>query len=210
MRTPEQQHSLLETMATVLITVATVATAWCAFQSNIWSGVQEFELHNASGISRQAAFYRMEANQQASMDVQLFSEYVDATILGHDSVASFYLHRMPPRLRSAMHAWLATDPFHDTNAPMHPFGMKEYVRADLKSADSLDRVYEASMIQANDSNGNSDNYVLLTVLFASVMFFGGICSNIKSLSTKRAIVLVSTALLLGAVGWMLTFPISFS
>ncbi|MBS1562099.1 MAG: hypothetical protein JSS89_10875 [Bacteroidetes bacterium] len=210
MRTPEEQHSFLETMATVLITLATVATAWCAFQSNIWSGVQEFELHDAAGISRQAAFYRMEANQQMTVDVQLFSEYVDATILGRDSIASFYLHRMPPRLRVAVQAWLARDPFKDTNAPLHPFAMKEYKRIDLARADSLDRVYEANMIQANDSNGNSDNYVLLTVLFASVMFFGGICSNIKSLSTKRAIIYVSTALLVGAVGWMLTFPISFS
>jgi len=210
MNTIEQLHSRLEMIATVLITAASVATAWCAFQSNIWSGVQEFELHTASGISRQAAFYRMEANQQASMDVQIFSEYVDASILGHDSVASFYLRRMPPRLRVAMTAWLATDPFHNTSAPPHPFMMKEYQRSGLKSADSLDLVYEASMAQANDSNGNSDNYVLLTVLFASVMFFGGISSNIKSLGTKRLIIIVSSALLLGAVAWMLTFPISFS
>lgn len=210
MRTPEQEHHLLELLATIMITVATVATAWCAYQSNIWSGVQEFGLHTASEVNREAAFRRTEANQLSTMDVQLFSNYIEAKILGRDSIASFYIHRMPPRLRTALNEWLTYNPFNDSNAPKHPFLLKSYVLEDRVKADSLDGVYEKIMHEAEESNTHSDDYVLLTVIFASVMFFGGICSNIQQLMTKRWIIIVSALLLISAVVWMSTFPVSFS
>lgn len=210
MDVPEKSHKLLETFATVIITLATVSTAWCAYQSNIWSGVQEFEMHDAAAINRQSTFLRTEANQQRTVDVELFTSFVEARLLHRDSIELFYRNRMPPRLHRALEAWLATNPFVNNTAPPHPFAMKEYVLVDVAKADSLDNEYGKYMERAEVSNTHSDDYVLLTVMFASVMFFGGISSNIQDVGTKRWVVLVSTILLVVAVVWMATFPISFS
>jgi len=210
MDVPEKSHKLLETLTTVIITLATVSVAWCAYQSHVWSGLQEFKMHEAAAFNRQSSFLRTEVNQQHSLDVELFTSFVEARLLHHDSIALFYHNRMPPRLHRAIDAWLATNPFVDRSAPLHPFAMKEYVLVDVAKADSLDFEYDRYMERAQESNTHSDDYVLLTVMFASVMFFGAISSNFQDVGIKKWVVVVSTTLLVGAIAWMATLPISFS
>ena len=77
---------------------------------------------------------------------------------------------------------------------------------DNLKADSLQIEYTERVQSARESNTHSEHYILLTVIFASVLFFGGITSNIGSTATKAVIVTASSLLLIGSVVWMLTFP----
>lgn len=199
-------HKRYEMIATLLMAVATIATAWCAYQSTVWSGIQEFAMHDAQELSREVSTLRTLGLQRSIIDLSLYESFLDAKLTGHDSLASFYRHRFPPRLKQPFEAWWAMQPLTNPNAPSHVFAMKEYVVAENVRADSLHKVAMHTMSEAQESNAHSEHYILLTVIFASVLFFGGITSNIHSIGTKAILVWVSTALLVGSCIWMLTFP----
>ena len=200
-------HNLLERLATILLALATVATAWCAYQSTVWSGVQEYQLHDADLVNMNVSSYRQTAMQQTTIDIMGFVNYLNAVATHQDSLARFYQKRFPPHLRPAFDAWVALKPGINPDAPLTPFQMKEYLVPETKLANQLAVEYQAKFNQASDSNTHSEHYVLLTVIFASVMFFGGITSNISGLTTKRAVVIGSAVLLIISIGWMMTFPI---
>lgn len=202
----EKKHQRFEMLATILMAVATIATAWCAYQSTVWSGIQEFAMHDAQELSREVSTLRTLGLQRSIIDLSLFQSFLDAKLTGNDSLASFYRNRFPPRLKEPFEAWWATAPFTNPQAPSHVFAMKQYVVAENVRADSLHKVAMQTMTEAQESNAHSEHYILLTVIFASVLFFGGITSNIHSLATKAILVWVSTALLVGSCIWMLTFP----
>lgn len=197
---------MLERIATVLLALATVATAWCAYQSTVWSSVQEYQLHDADTVYLEVQSLRTMAMQKSTIDVMAFINYLNAVAKDEDSLASFYQKRFPPHMLPAFNSWVALKPGINASAPLTPFQMKEYAVPETIRADSLQREYKVMFQTASESNSHSEHYVLLTVIFASVMFFGGITSNIGSLSTKTAIVVGSMVLLVGAVTWMLTFP----
>jgi hypothetical protein len=111
----------LEIAAAVLLGLATTASAWCAYQSNLWSGVQMFRLVATNDAARKSAQLTLAANQTQSVDVQLLFVYVEASIRGDKRLADFAYRRFRPEARKAMDAWLQTDPFNNPNAPVRFF-----------------------------------------------------------------------------------------
>ena len=202
----DKRHVLLETLATVLMAVATVATAWCAYQSTVWASEQEFALHEADMLSREVVELRNKGLLTRQVDVDVFLTWGRAYTTG-DSVLKKYLEStMEPPMRAALEAWVALRPAINLDAPRHPFRMEQYWVQAERDADSVDVVYQEAFRKASDSNSHSEHYVLLTVILASVLFFGGITSNIDSIKTKTAMVIGSSILLISSVIWMLTFP----
>src|SRR5437899_3596484 len=86
----------------------------------------------------------------------------------------FLYQRFRPEMRKALDAWLKTDPLHNPHAPLTPFQMAEYVQPELLEAQRQQRKAEKMETAARQANQFSDQYVLLTVLLATVLFFGGI------------------------------------
>jgi uncharacterized YccA/Bax inhibitor family protein len=54
------------------------------------------------------------------------------------------------------------------------------------------------------------NYVLCVVLFSAALFFGGISTRIKSPGARAAVLGLGCLVLLAALAWLTTFPISIS
>ncbi len=202
----ERASSRLETIATVLMAIATIATAWCAYQSTVFGGDDDEFMHEADVVSRQINGLRTSAMQRISVDVHLFSEWVDATATQHADLATFYYERFTPQLRTAFDQWIATKPATSSIAPSHPFRMTSYKVPENLKADSLQSIYEQHLDRAAIAGDHSERYILLTVVFASVLFFGGITSNIEAIRLKTVLVGCSSALLLVALVWMGTLP----
>ena len=199
-------NAILESLATILMAVATVATAWCAYQSTVFGSVQEFDLHEAEVLNREINALSTRGFQKSMIDVQLFTNWANAYGSDQKNLSEYYETLFTPRMKPAFDAWRALDPANNPDAPRHFFFMPEYVVPEERAADSLQSVFAERVEMARESNAHSEHYILLTVIFASVLFFGGITSNIQSTKTKTALVVGSSALLVGSVIWMLTFP----
>jgi hypothetical protein len=195
-------------LVTVLLAIATVATAWSGYQSSRWSGVQTVNFSLSSATRIQASQATTLAGQQTSIDVSTFLAWSEAYAEDHDRLADFYFQRFRPEFKLAVEAWIASKPLKNPDAPPTPFAMPEYRLAATDEAERLTRKAEAATARAKVDNQRSDNYVLAVVLFASALFFAGISTKLDRFRYRTAIVGLGYVIFLGTVIWLATFPVS--
>lgn len=201
---------LVELVATVLLAVAAVATAWSSYQASRWSGEQAiaFSASNAARVNASRASAR--ADQLSQVDVSTFIAWADAYASRDTMLADFYFRRFREEFRPAVQAWIATRPLRNEQAPLTPFAMPQYRLAERDTATRLDAEAAMQTELAKRNNQRSDNYVLAVVLFASSLFFAGISTKLARLSHQGALLVVGCLLFLGTLVWVLTFPVSFA
>src|SRR5262245_51433578 len=71
-------RSRFETVALLLLSVATVGTAWCSFQAATWAGASQRLTNLSAASGRTAAAQELQYHQVALLDVLLFSQYINA------------------------------------------------------------------------------------------------------------------------------------
>lgn len=204
----ERRERRSEVFVTVLLAIATVATAWSGYQSARWGGVQTVNFSKASAARVDASRLSTKAGQQMQIDVSTFIAYADAYSTKNTMLADFYFDRFRPEFKPAVEAWIATKPLKNIHAPPTPFAMPNYqLAANTESAKQL-RVAEAATAQAKIDNQRSDNYVLAVVLFASALFFAGISTKLSGFRFRTTIVALGYTIFLGTVIWLATFPVN--
>jgi hypothetical protein len=199
-----------ELAATVLLAVAAVATAWSSYQASRWSGEQAiaFSASNAARVNASRADAR--AERQMQTDVATFIAWAQAYASGDRQAEEFFYQRFREEFRPAVDAWAATRPLRNPEAPLTPFELPEYRSAERERAAELDAEASRQTEIAKEDNQRSDNYVLAVVLFASSLFFAGISTKLSRLPNRVALVAIGWVVFLATLGWILTFPVSFS
>jgi hypothetical protein len=197
----------LELISTVLLALATVATAWAAYQSRVWTGEQSQGYSHATAtriaVNRESAL----ANRQVQIDVATFIQWVDAHEQNRTRLADFYRARFRDEFQPAFTAWLATKPFENRGAPPTPFAMRQYRLTASQEAERLEATAAAASEQAKEANQRADNYMLAVVLFASSLFFAGISTKLQTTGARTAILGLGCVLFLGTLIWIATFPV---
>jgi hypothetical protein len=199
-----------ETLAAVLLAVAAVLTAWSSYQASRWTGEQAKAFSAANAARVESTRASALANAQTEVDIATFMEWVDAHLVGKDEVAAFYEQRFRDEFKPAFEAWLAVDPFDDPDAPSTPFAMAEYRLAATAEAEELEATAETLAADARENVQRATNYVLGVVLSAVVLFFAGISTKLTDPRLRRAILGLGVVVLVLAVSWIATFPVSFA
>lgn len=199
-----------EMVATILLAIATVGTAWSGYQASRWNGEQAKAAARASALRIQSSKAAALANAQTQVDVLTFTQWVDAYATGKSELASFYFRRFREEFRPALTAWVATRPLRNADAPLTPFAMPQY-RLDARAeAERLDTEAEAWTAKARVNVQRSTNYVLGVVLFAAALFFAGISTKLEAPRLRQALLGFGLVVFLGTAIWLATFPVSFS
>jgi hypothetical protein len=199
-----------ELVATVLLAVAAVATAWASYQSARWHGEQARAASASVAARVESTRAANVANRQGQIDVALFTQWVDAYARNEAELAAFYDKRFRPEFKPAFEAWVATKPRKNPSAPLSPFAMPQYKLAANATSDRLEVKAAAASQRAGSFIQRADDYSLAVVLFASSLFFAGISTRLRSSSTRMVILGLGCALFLGSVIWIATFPVSLS
>jgi hypothetical protein len=200
----------LELAATVLLALATVATAWSAYQAREWTGEQSQGYSHATAtriaVNRAAAL----ANRQVQIDVATFIQWINAHEEHRTSLAAFYRARFRDEFKPAFAAWLARKPFTTAGAPPTPFDMPQYHLKASDEADRLDSTAAAYSQQAKDANQRGDNYMLAVVLFASSLFFAGISTKLHGSNARAGLLALGWIVFVGTVIWLATMPVQLT
>lgn len=177
---PKARHPVFEAVALVLLSLATVATAWCSYQAAVWGGVSQRTMNMSAAASRQSVTAQLQAYQLATLDVMLFSEYVNARVASNAILANFYADRFRTDAKTAFDKWIALHPFTNPAAPPHPFVTNLYQPRLLVQARDAEDKSEQLWVQAGNAGRNSRSYVLLTVSLAAALFFSGTASKFQT------------------------------
>jgi hypothetical protein len=199
-----------EVLVTVLLVVAALATSWSSYQATRWNGEQAAAAGRTNGLRILAARADGLARSQTQVDVATFIAWADADQRGETRVADFYVHRFRPEFQSAFDAWTATRPLSNPEAPPTPFAMAEYQVESKDEAQRLDADAEASAAEVLLDIQRSSNYVLTVVLYAVVLFFAGMSTRLSNRRLRWAMTIVGSVVLLGALTWVATFPVSLA
>jgi hypothetical protein len=198
----------VDVTATVLLALATVATAWAGYQASRWHGEQAAAYSRATATRLESTRASGVANRQVQVQVAVFMQWVDAYAAGERKLADFYRQRFPKELEPAFAAWIATRPLKNPNAPATPFAMPQYRLAAAERANRLETRATAIAETARNNIVRADRYVLCVVLFACALFFAGISTRLRTYAAEAAILGLGAVLFLGTVAWMATFPVS--
>jgi hypothetical protein len=199
-----------ELLATVVLALAAVATAWSTYQGARWRGEQAVETRRATEARIESSEAATRAGQLTQIDIATFTQWVDADVAGDAALAEFYVHRFRDEFEPAFQAWLATDPFTNADAPLTPFVMPEYRLEDTRRAERLNRTATARSAAAGAANQRADHYMLAVVLCAAALFFAAISDKLRAPRQREVMLAIGIAFLVGAAVWVATQPVSIT
>jgi hypothetical protein len=203
------RHRRHELVATALLAIAAVATAWSTYQSVQWRGRQAVETSRATAAHIESSEASTRAGQQTAIDIATFTQWLNATVSGNQQLANFYRERFRAEFQPAFAAWTATRPFTSPSAPKTPFDMPQYRLAEAHDASALNRQAIARTAAASTANQRADDFMLGVVLFATVLFFAGIATKLDGTRPRLALLGLGLVILIGTTAWIATLPPSF-
>jgi hypothetical protein len=176
---PKRKHldGWVDLGSVLLISAATVLTAWCGYEGARWTAVQTRLYNTASADRINGSVAAARANALETFDVATFLMYVRVVGTQDTKEADFIYKRFRPEMKRAVVAWIATKPLLNPNAPPTPFAMPQYHLATQAEADRLSALASASFKAATEANEIGDSYVRLTVIFAAVLFLAGVSTK---------------------------------
>jgi hypothetical protein len=208
--TDEKRRDWVELVATVLLSVATVATAWSAYQANRWNGEQAKATSRGNAARIESTRASAVANRQIQIDVALFTQFIDAFAQEQTELANFYRARFREEFKPAFDAWVATKPRTNPDAPLTPFELPQYRLAANEEAEQLEAEADARAAEARRNIQRSSNYILGVVLFASALFFAGMSTKLATPRLRVVLLGIGCAVFIGTLVWIATSPISLS
>ena len=114
--------------------------------------------------------------------------------------------RFPEPLATAHREWLAERPLQNPAAPQTPFAMPSYKLPERAQATAADQRADVRFHQTLTDSQRGDDYTLLTVLFATVLFFAAMSQRLPSARSQWALLAMAIVPFLGGVAFLATLP----
>ena len=194
--------TIQEVVTLLVLSLTAVLTAWCGFESSKWGGEMSIAFSKASSARIQAASASGLANASRQFDLTIWASYANAVATGEDELRDYIEERFTPAFKVAFEEWQAND----RNTP-GPFSQPSYVPPGTEEAAELSAQADAKFQEALDNNAQGDQYSLLTVLFALVLFFAAMSGRDIAVWVTRALLGIAIVLLVVGVATLVTFPV---
>jgi len=189
-----------------LLAVVAVLAAYSGYAASKWSTESRLDLARASTERTEASTVTSVADTNRNFDSSTFSAWFTAEVAGNESAMVIAERRFRPAFLVAFNAWLATNPDTNPHAPPGPTYMPQYKQPELHTAAVLNEKATAAFNDGSNAAGHSDDYVLTTVYFATVLFLVAISGHFSLLRARYALMTVGVIILAFAVSRLVTLP----
>lgn len=196
----------MEFAAVVLLSLATLATAWSGYQAALWSGEQSQRYSQASALRVRADEQNVRGGQLQLGDLMLVNGWFNATETGNRKLATDYRRRFRPAFRPVFNAWLALDPLRNPSAPPGPTYMPQYHPAPFAAAVALNTRADRVFAEGTQAKTNDDRHILSTVFFAAVLFLAAVSLRLDWRPLRLTVLAFGATLFVGALVFVLTLP----
>jgi hypothetical protein len=199
-------EEIIEILEVVVLAVAAIATAWSGYQSARGDGEQ-------SVLYSEGSVYRIQANtaatagqQRLAADGAMFSAWLEARSAKDPQLQAILVRRFSPEYRAAFTAWLATDPFTNSDAPPGPGYMPVYHNPQVEQAKQLNEKAAAVEEGGTHARHTAEQYVSATVLFALVLFLVAVGQRFRLFGVRLATLAMALGLLAYALYHIASLP----
>ncbi|WP_407319266.1 hypothetical protein UQW22_02460 [Isoptericola halotolerans] len=191
-----------EVVAVVMLSLTAILTAWCGFQASKWSGQMSIQFSAASSVRIHSIDLASEARDVQAVDLAIYTQWIQARASGDEDLADYVSARFTPEFAVAFEDW------QDHGEELRsPFAEPSYVPEGRAEAAAASDEASQKFAAALESNQRGDNYQLLTVLFALVLFFVAVSE--RNRVAWAGWFLLGAGILVASVGIVLvaTFPV---
>ncbi|WP_433158314.1 hypothetical protein [Kribbella sp. CA-247076] len=202
----ESRTEWRDLLAIVVLSVTAILTAWTGFESAKWGGAMSIAFSEASSARIEAVKLEGTADRKLSVQVSLFTQWLQAYQDGDQELSAFLAARFPEPLATAFREWLASRPLQNADAAETPFDLPGYVIPEQQQAQQADARADQKFSDALRNNQQSDDYTILTVGFATVLFFAALSGRVRSNRVSWLLLTLAGAGLLVLGGVLLSFP----
>jgi len=202
----ERRARIVTIVEAALLALVAVLAAYSGFASSKWSTESRLELARASTARIEAATQTQTADTNRNFDSSTFSAWFTAKVAGNQEDMAIAERRFRPAFRVAFDAWLATNPDTNPSAPPGPTYMPQYKQPELAKADALNAKAARAFNDGSNAAGYSDQYVLTTVYFATVLFLIAISGQFKVVGARYALMGIGVVILVFAISQLVTLP----
>ena len=203
----EVRRHPVEIVTAVSLSVAALLTSWSAYQGAVWDGIEAAQYDRADALRTQSARVATRAGQLEAIDILSFSQWLNAYAVDNKKLAAFYSERFRPEFTPAFKAWVATKPQDNPSAPPTPFVMPDYQSAAMRQADALEVQAGEAFEKGEQAKHDSNEFIQVTVVLASAMFFGGIVQVFRMVRVRVALMAVSVLTCAWALARVIMLPI---
>ena len=197
-----------ELWATVILSLATLVTAWAGYEAGKWNGLQTSLNLQATALRIDAGQHAAEAQQMLLYDLGLFTNWANAVGSGNTRLADFHRARFRDEFVPAFDAWLATRPLENDAAPGSPFEMDEYHPAAQDAQEEAIAAAEQRVSSAEIAGGFADRYTLLIVILAGSLLLAGLAHRFEWAELRGVVVFVALLVLLYCVVALIRLPVA--
>jgi len=197
----------IEIVIAVVLSTGALTTSWATYQAALWEGRQAANYSRANALRVVSTRALLAADSRQSVEIALFSSWMEAQASGNHALATFYEDRFPPDLRPAFDEWIAQNPLKARGAPLSPFALPSYTPTGAAEAKALEAQADATFEDGQQSNRVSDLYTQGTAIMASAMFFGGIGQVFRVRPVRLALLAVAVVTCLVALVRIATLPL---
>ena len=189
-----------------LLAIVAVLAALSGYSAARWATQSSVLLAKASAERSQSNAASLDALNSLNFDVTSFNDWFAAFVAGNQSAMGIAERRFTPNFRNAFEAWLATSPESNPQAPPGPTYMPQYQQPEKLHAAQLSADADSNYSNGVSAGTNSDNYILITVYLATVLFLAGIGSHFAFRRIRYALATVSASILIFAVVLLAVSP----
>jgi hypothetical protein len=197
---------ILSITEAVLLSLVALLAAYSGYVAAKWGTESSISLAKAATARTKASRAELEALQLRTLDSVSFNAWFTAFTNGNTSAQRIAERRLRPGYRPAFHAWLATDPAHNPNAPPGPSYMPQYVIPQETAANADDAAADAAFSSGTSAGATGDKYVRDTVFLATVLFLVGISGHFPLRQVRYGLIGVGALLLAFSVVQLLSLP----
>ena len=100
----DDRNRWVEIACAVVLSLAMLASAWCAYQSTLWGGVQTFRLAAANKAGRESSKATLAALQMRAFDAAMLISFLQAQTQGDQRLEKILYDRFRPEMKTAVEA----------------------------------------------------------------------------------------------------------
>ena len=169
---------LLEVAAVALLAVATVGSAWYAYQASQWNSEQTRLARVASDSRVEASRLFSLATQTVSYDTNVIGLYAQAVATKQTELARFYREILVREdFLPILDRWEA-----DIAKGVAPVGLlddPDYIAQRLAGYNEATAAAEEASLDSEEAGETGDSYILAALIIAVSLFFAGVTPTFK-------------------------------
>lgn len=198
---------VIEIITVLLLGLATVGSAWSAFQVSRWNGVETDE-------ARASASHRIDASREYALATQIVaydaasvSQYAQAAAADNPELQAFLRQTVVrPGFLPILDTWEQL--VEAGESPTNLLQDQEYLDGLFADSEASDQAALEASVRGEKAGNTADEYIRLTLFFASALFFAGITASFSTRFPKM-LLLGTAAIILIVAGMLLaSYPVA--